>query len=162
MEARALIAEARAQYWPTITANPAWSRSRSSGNLQHSSTANTGQTSTLWAAPLDVSWTPDFWGKIGTRLEKRNMRPQASEADLELEKLTEQASLAQYYFEIRGQDMLQKILNDTVAADQKALDVSPGRIRCRNGRLHICGRGASHTAVCAGFRRQCWVVAGAV
>ena len=47
---------------------------------------------------------------------------QASAADLELEKLTEQASLAEYYFEIRGQDMLQQILNETVAADQKALD----------------------------------------
>ena len=51
---------------------------------------------------------------------------QASAADLELEKLTEQASLAQYYFEIRGQDMLQKILNDTVDADQKALDAAQG------------------------------------
>jgi NodT family efflux transporter outer membrane factor (OMF) lipoprotein len=30
--------------------------------------------------------------------------------------------MAEYYFEIRGQDMLQKILDETVAADQKALD----------------------------------------
>ena len=45
-----------------------------------------------------------------------------SAADLEVEKLTEQASLAEYYFEIRGQDMLQKILDETVAADQKSLD----------------------------------------
>ena len=28
MAARAIIAEARAQYWPTITANPSWNRSR--------------------------------------------------------------------------------------------------------------------------------------
>jgi len=47
---------------------------------------------------------------------------QASAADLEVEKLTEQASLAEYFFEIRGQDMLQKTLDETVAADQKALD----------------------------------------
>jgi NodT family efflux transporter outer membrane factor (OMF) lipoprotein len=126
MEARTLIAEARAQYWPTVSVNPAWSRSRSSGNLQHSSTANTGQASTLWAAPLDVSWTPDFWGKIRNEVREAQFSSQASEADLELEKLTEQASLAQYYFEIRGQDMLQKILDDTVAADQKALDSAQG------------------------------------
>src|SRR5579862_1388711 len=49
MEARALVAEARAQYWPTITLGPSWSRSRSSANLRNSSTANTGQTSTLWS-----------------------------------------------------------------------------------------------------------------
>ena len=45
-----------------------------------------------------------------------------SAADLQVEKLTEQSSLAEYFFEIRGQDMLQQILNETVAADQKSLD----------------------------------------
>jgi NodT family efflux transporter outer membrane factor (OMF) lipoprotein len=47
---------------------------------------------------------------------------QLTAADLENERLTEQASLAQYFFEIRGQDALQKILDDTVEADKKALD----------------------------------------
>jgi NodT family efflux transporter outer membrane factor (OMF) lipoprotein len=45
-----------------------------------------------------------------------------SAADLEVEKLTEQASLAEYFFEIRGQDMLQQILNQAVTDDQKSLD----------------------------------------
>jgi len=126
MEARALIAEARAQYWPTVTANPAWSRSRSSSNLGNSTQANPGKTSTLWSAPIEVSWTPDLWGKIRNEVHEAQYTSQASDADLELEKLTEQASLAQYYFEIRGQDMLQRILNDTVAADQKALDAAQG------------------------------------
>jgi NodT family efflux transporter outer membrane factor (OMF) lipoprotein len=126
MAARAVISEARAQYWPTVTANPAWSRSKSSGNLHNSATANTGQASTIWSAPIDVSWTPDFFGKIRNEVREAQFTAQASAADLELEKLTEQASLAEYYFEIRGQDMLQKILNDTVAADQKALDSAQG------------------------------------
>ena len=72
--------------------------------------------------PLDVSWTPDFWGKIRNEVHEAQYAAQVSAADLELEKLTEQASLAEYYFEIRGQDMLQQILNETVAADQKSLD----------------------------------------
>ncbi len=122
MAARAVIAEARAQYWPTITANPAWSRSKSSGNLQLSTQANTGKTSTLWNAPIDVSWTPDFWGKIRNEVHEAQYAAQVSAADLQLEKLTEQSSLAEYFFEIRGQDMLQQILNETVAADQKSLE----------------------------------------
>lgn len=126
MAARAEIAEARAQYWPTITAGPSFSRSRNSSNQNVSSTATTGRTTSLWQAPLDVSWTPDFWGKIRNQVHEAQYAAQASEADLEVEKLTEQASLAEYYFEIRGQDMLQKILNDTVAADQKALDANQG------------------------------------
>jgi NodT family efflux transporter outer membrane factor (OMF) lipoprotein len=126
MEARALIAEARAQYWPTITAGLSWTRSRSSSNLQNSSQTNLGRTSSLWSTPLDVSWTPDLWGKVRNEVHEAQYSAQASAADLELEKLTEQASLAQYFFEIRGQDMLQKILNDTVTADQKALDSAQG------------------------------------
>ena len=47
---------------------------------------------------------------------------QASAADLENERLVEQADLAEYFFEIRGQDALIQIYTQTVAADQKALD----------------------------------------
>ncbi|HUB20197.1 MAG TPA: efflux transporter outer membrane subunit [Acidobacteriaceae bacterium] len=126
MSARAVVAEARAQYWPTITLNPTWSRSRNSANQRVSSTATTGTTTSLWNLPVDVSWTPDFWGKIRNEVREAQYAAQVSAADLQLEKLTEQSSLAEYYFEIRGQDMLQQILNQTVAADQKALDANQG------------------------------------
>ena len=36
----------------------------------------------------------------------------------------EQASLAEYFFEIRGQDELQRVLNETVEADKKALELN--------------------------------------
>jgi NodT family efflux transporter outer membrane factor (OMF) lipoprotein len=126
MSARAVIAEARSQYWPTITVGPSWNRSRSSSNLRNSSQANTGTTSTLWSLPLDVSWTPDFFGKIRNEVHSAEYSAQVSDADLELEKLVVQSSLAQFYFELRGQDMLQQILNQTVDVDQKALDATQG------------------------------------
>jgi NodT family efflux transporter outer membrane factor (OMF) lipoprotein len=126
MAARAQIGEARSQFWPAITTNPAFSRSRTSANLRNSSQANTGQSSTLWTAPIDVTWTPDLFGKIRNEVREAQYTSQVSAADLELERLTEQSSLAEYYFEIRGQDMLQQILGQTVAADQKALDAAQG------------------------------------
>jgi NodT family efflux transporter outer membrane factor (OMF) lipoprotein len=128
MQARALVAEARAQYWPTITLGPSWSRSRGSSNTgsSNNSNNNSGKTNSLWSLPLDVSWTPDFWGKIGNEVRTEQYSAQASAADLELEKLTEQGALAQFYFEIRGQDKLQQILDETVASDQKALDAAQG------------------------------------
>jgi NodT family efflux transporter outer membrane factor (OMF) lipoprotein len=126
MAARAVVAEARAQFWPTITLGPSWGRSRSSGNLRNSSQANTGAASTLWSVPLDISWTPDLFGKIRNEVRSAQYAAQVSAADLELEKLLEQASLAQFYFEIRGQDMLQQILNQTVQADREALGAAQG------------------------------------
>jgi NodT family efflux transporter outer membrane factor (OMF) lipoprotein len=126
MAARAVVAEARSQFWPTITLGPSFSRQKSSGNLRSSSVANTGTTSSTWAVPVDATWAPDIWGKIRNQVRTAEYAAQVSAADLENEKLTEQASLAQYFFEIRGQDMLQQILNQTVEADQKALDATRG------------------------------------
>lgn len=124
VEARAIIREAHAQYWPTVTTSPSWTRARTSSNLTHSTQANTGQTSTLISFPVDVAWVPDFWGKIRNQVREAQYAAQASAADLANEQLIEQASLAAYYFEIRGQDALAKILAETVQADQKALDVT--------------------------------------
>jgi NodT family efflux transporter outer membrane factor (OMF) lipoprotein len=126
MAARATIAEARAQYWPTIGTAPSWNRSKTSANQRVSSSASTGTATSLWDLPVDVSWTPDFWGKIRNEVNEAKYASQVSAADLQLEKLTEQASLAQYYFEIRGQDKLQQILNDTIKSDQQALDAAQG------------------------------------
>ncbi len=64
--------------------------------------------------------------RFATKCVQSEYTAQANAADLEVEKLTEQAALAQYYFEIRGQDMLQQILNETVEADKKALDATQG------------------------------------
>ena len=124
MAARALIREAKAQYWPTITTSPGWSRNKTSGNLGRSATANAGSTTSTWSFPFDVSWTPDFFGKIRSQVREDEYAAQVSAADLENEKLVEEASLAEYYFELHGQDALQKILDDTVAADKKALDLT--------------------------------------
>ena len=124
MEARALIREARAQYWPTITTGPSWGRTKTSGNLGKSSTANAGSTTSIWSFPLDVSWTPDFFGKIRNEVRESQYGAQVSAADLENEKLVEQASLAEYYFELRGQDSLQRVLDDTVKADRKDLELT--------------------------------------
>ncbi len=127
MEARTLIAQAHSQYWPTVSANPSWTRQKSSGSLTNSTQANTGRTSTRISIPIEVSWVPDFWGKIRNQVREYQYSAQISAADLESERLTEQASLAQYYFEISGQDALKKILDDIVAADQKALELAQTR-----------------------------------
>ncbi len=132
MEARALVREARAQYFPTLATTPSFNRSRTSGNLSTTpvNTSGTGTApkpqlqSTIYSLPLEASWEPDLWGKVRNTVHETQYAAQVSAADLESERLTEQASLAEYFFEIRGQDMLQRIYNDTVEADQKAYDLA--------------------------------------
>ncbi len=112
MEARALVAEANAQLYPTLTANASYTKS------------GTGATVPVTAilTALDLSWEPDLWGKLRNALRSAQYSAQLSAADLENERLSEQASLATFYFQIRGQDALEKLFNDTIVADQKALD----------------------------------------
>ena len=124
MEARALVGEARALYFPTVNAGPSYTRSKSSGNLSNTSNANTGRTSQIYSLPLDVSWTPDLFGRIRNQVHAAQYTAQVSAADLENEKLIEQADLAEFYFEIRGQDALIDLLTQTVAYYQKALDLT--------------------------------------
>jgi NodT family efflux transporter outer membrane factor (OMF) lipoprotein len=134
MEARAIVREARAQYFPTLTVVPSFNRSRTSGNLNTAPVNTTGTgtaakqlQSTTYSLPLEASWAPDLWGKVRNTVHQARYAAQVSAADLENERLTEQASLAEFFFEIRGQDELQKIFDDTVAADQKAYDLTRSR-----------------------------------
>jgi len=124
MEARTLIAQARAQLYPTLTAAPSFNRSLSSANLTNAATANTGHESSVTTLGLDASWEPDLWGKVRNMIREQQYNTQLSAADLENEKLTEQATLAITFFEIRGQDALQAVLNKTVDDDKKALDLT--------------------------------------
>jgi NodT family efflux transporter outer membrane factor (OMF) lipoprotein len=126
MAARAIVREARSQYFPTLSAAPSITHSRSSANLGASAPAGTNLQSSLYSLPLEASWAPDLWGKVRNTVRAAQYAAQVSAADLENERLTEQASLAEYFFEIRGQDELQKIFDDTVAADQKTLDLTRG------------------------------------
>ena len=130
MEARAVVREARAQYFPTLSTAPSFTRSRTSGNLSTTpvNTSNKGAEpqlqSTIYSLPLEASWEPDLWGKVRNTVRQAHYAAQVSAADLENERLTEQASLAEFFFEIRGQDKLQQIFDDTVVADQKEYELT--------------------------------------
>jgi NodT family efflux transporter outer membrane factor (OMF) lipoprotein len=126
MEARTLITQARSQLYPTVGTSPSYARSRSSANVG-SSTASSGGDSSLTALPLSVSWEPDLWGRVRNLIREQQYNAQLSAADLENERLTEQATLAVVFFEIRGQDSLQKLYQDTVEADKKALELARSR-----------------------------------
>ena len=127
MEARTLIAQARSQLYPTVGTSPGYTRAGTSANTVNNSgttSATTGQnlTTNLTTLPLDVSWEPDLWGKVRNTIHEQQYAAQLSAADLENERLTEQADLAITFFEIRGQDALQALYNQTIEADKKALD----------------------------------------
>jgi len=134
MAARAQVKQARASYYPTVSLDPSYTRARTSSNAsgQSGTTANaTNLNSNSFSLPLDVSWEPDVWGKIRNTVREYANAAQASAADLANERLSEQANLAQYYFELRGQDGLIDLYQESIVAYQKNLDLT--KIRSETG-----------------------------
>lgn len=135
MEARTLVTQARSQLYPTVGTVPSYQRSHSSANLKNNvgNTGSTGggttagQDSSLSTLPFEVSWEPDLWGKVRSTIHEAQYNAQLSAADLENERLTEQASLAVFFFELRGQDALQKLFDDTVEADKQSVELTRAR-----------------------------------
>jgi NodT family efflux transporter outer membrane factor (OMF) lipoprotein len=148
MAARSIVREAHAGFYPTLSVAPSYIREKSPSTLRGVSTVagtttggtgtggtgtgtggtaavtSSGVTSTDLSLPFDVSWEPDLWGKIRNTVREYQYATQVSAADLENERLTEQANLAEYYFELRGQDSLQNLYDQTIHADQQSLDLT--------------------------------------
>jgi len=134
MEARALVREARAQYFPTVALGPSFSRSRTSSNTRtqilNGTTTSSGSGNTTfqqYTLPAEASWEPDLWDKVRNTVRASQYQAQLSAADLQNVRLSAQASLAQLFFQIRGQDELQRILDETVKADKDAYEIEKAR-----------------------------------
>jgi len=139
MAARAQVGESRAAYFPTVTLDPSVNRSGGGGRggaangagftstttgAPPSVTNAGGSSGTFISLPLDASWAPDLWGRVRNTVRQAQYAAQVSAADLENERLTEQASLAEYYFELRGQDSLQAVYNRIIETDKELLDLT--------------------------------------
>jgi NodT family efflux transporter outer membrane factor (OMF) lipoprotein len=121
MAARALVKEARSQYFPTVSVGPGITASRQGAAA---SLAVTPGTSVFYSLPFDATWVPDLWGRVRNQVRANTSSAQASAADLENARLTAQAEVAVDYYELRGQDDLKQLLDSTVIAFQESLDLT--------------------------------------
>ncbi len=124
-QALALAQSARAGYYPTVTAGISNTRSRASATtIATPSVApiSRGVVSNH-NIPFQASWAPDVWGNIRRAVEASEAGVQASAGDLEAARLSAHAALAQTYFQLRAQDAQQVLLEDTIAAYAKSLQL---------------------------------------
>lgn len=147
MAARAQVGEARASYFPTVGVSPSYTTVHAGRTAQVAAIAGTGTgTGTGTGSPstttgaastgaagstfsqvsvaADASWAPDLFGRIRNTVREYRFAAQVSAADLQNERLAEQAALAVYYFELRGQDALQALYNQTIEADSESLELT--------------------------------------
>jgi len=124
-QAEALVANARADWWPTVTIGVSATRSRQSANLGTSFAS--GRTTNEFAMPIEASWELDVWGRIRRNVESSEASAQASAADVEATRLSLQGALASDYFQLRALDAERKLFDETVGNFERSLALTQRR-----------------------------------
>ena len=128
-EARAAIRFNRSAEAPTIGVAPSISTVRDSANQPYfpPSQANNGNGDFI--LPVDLSWEIDLWGRIRRSVTAAKEQTQASAADMAAVQLSLQAELAYDYFELRSADAEKRLLDETVQAYSRALELTDNRFQ---------------------------------
>jgi NodT family efflux transporter outer membrane factor (OMF) lipoprotein len=154
-QAVAVVSQARSQLFPTIgvTGQATRARGASSGissGANASSSANTTGTSTGGTTTTTTttipnsqashpfnefelagtaSWELDVWGKIRRTIESDVATAQATEAELAAARLSAQATLATDYIELRVADEQKALLDQTVQAYQRSMQITENQYK---------------------------------
>jgi NodT family efflux transporter outer membrane factor (OMF) lipoprotein len=115
-EALALVREARAGLFPTLSAT-------GSGTRQRASAAGLTSISNSGALEGNVSWSPDLWGEVRRTIEERRASAQSSAATYANATLSEQVTLATTVIDLRVTDANIDLLQATVKAYEDYLRV---------------------------------------
>lgn len=130
-QAREQIRVVRANYYPTLSAGPSISRTRESYNQPNTVRGTTQYQYNTFGLQGQASWEPDLWGSVRRSVEEARANAQASAADLANVALSLQSELATDYFQMRGLDSQQQLLDNTVTADADYLQLT--QIRFKGG-----------------------------
>jgi NodT family efflux transporter outer membrane factor (OMF) lipoprotein len=138
--ARALVGQARSQYFPTLSTAPSITYSRPSpGQLGAfpgaggSATVITPRPYANYSLPFEAAWEPDLWGRVRNSVRVNAYAAQASFADVVNVRLAAQAELAVDYYELCGQDALKEVFDATVIAYRETLEVAQAQYKAGVG-----------------------------
>jgi NodT family efflux transporter outer membrane factor (OMF) lipoprotein len=131
-QAMALLGQAQAAWFPTVGANLNATRSQgTSSSLSGGATSTTvtpGSPIRNSVRPtLSASWEADVWGSVARNVEANRASAEASAADLQGALLSAQATLVQSYMQLRINDAQQRLLDQTVKAYQRSLEITQNR-----------------------------------
>jgi len=129
--AQAVLGAARASYYPTLSGSFAATRAQNATGTSASSANNAVVTDTAIRntdrVSLSASWEADVWGRIGRTVEADTAAAQASVADLQAALLSAQATLVQSYLQLRISDAQRRLLDATVVAYERSLQITRNR-----------------------------------
>lgn len=117
-EARALVGGSRSALYPKATGQVGTSRT---GNDQGVNKSN--------EVALGLSWQLDIWGQVRRQVEASEANAQASAAEWAGVRLSQQSELVQNYLQLRVIDEQMRLLDATVKAYQRSLQLTENRYK---------------------------------
>jgi NodT family efflux transporter outer membrane factor (OMF) lipoprotein len=132
-DAVALLHEARAMLFPTVSINGGVQRGGGGGGTAAVASAvgsgAGGTTHTEFTLEPNISWQPDLWGTIRRQIESRKAGVQMSEANLANALLSAQATLAADYFDLRASDSLRTLLAQSIDLDRRVVEITENELK---------------------------------
>ena len=130
--ARAAVREARASLFPTVDLSADATRAGSFGSgtttiIGGNNVSSGGSGSRRYSLTLGATWEPDLWGRIRNTVSQQKALAQASQSDLANATLSAQGELAADYLQLRGIEQQKRILDATVTAYERALQITNNR-----------------------------------
>lgn len=130
LQARSQVAIAHSSFFPTLLAGPSAAREKYSSNRPLNTPGSETEFTDLVLSG-QASWEPDLWGRVRRSVESARANAQASAADLANVEVSVRTELALDYFELRGLDTQQQLLDSTVKSDEDYYHLT--LIRFRSG-----------------------------
>lgn len=120
-QAHALVAEDRAALFPTVALS-------AGATAAGGGAATTGNRSaSAFTLGLGGTWEPDLWGAVRRNIQSAKANEQASAALAANARLSSQTELAADYVQLRMLDEEKRILDATVSALDRTLDITTNR-----------------------------------
>ncbi len=118
-QAVALTSQAQAGLLPSLSLNASQSRTRDPRNGELNN----------YTAGASASYEIDLWGRVRNTVAANRANAEASAADVATLRLSMEAKLAETFVSLRGADAQIALLQQTVDAYQKALDLTTDRFK---------------------------------
>lgn len=127
-QARGVVREQRAGLFPTVDLQAGGTRTGSFGTRDDPGTGQEGvSVGKRYTASVGASWEPDVWGRIRSGISQAGSNAAASRADLANATLSAQGELALNYLQIRAIDAQIALLDETIAAYARGLEMTTNR-----------------------------------
>ncbi|MGE5118122.1 MAG: efflux transporter outer membrane subunit, partial [Betaproteobacteria bacterium] len=125
--ARAQLAASRAALWPNVNATATATRSGVGGGSSASTALSQRGVESSVSLAAGASWEVDLWGRLSQGVSAAQARFEASRDDLAAARLSASATLAQSYLALRAAEAQGALIERSVAAYQRSLQLTQDR-----------------------------------